>query len=1024
MVNSITIAALALCAGAFAITSLQAAPITEGQWLQLNFTDDTNPADKDNFNYFIDQSNGLKTNETTGTSTTLIDSEGNTVDGSVTVSGWQGKATVDNSSWSGMSSNTPAAGTSTWSGEEIDNFWWDATGIASITIGGLDPSLNYNVYYYSKHSSGGAERHTLDINGTTQTTAGRSGRFADGDEDLLFENIFLNGDGELVLTWGQFESEYYNPFVNAIVIEAVEAVAAPTITEGQWLQLNFAKVDNPAGKDNFNYFIDWSNGLKTNETTGTTTRMIDSLGNSVDATLTASGWQGSGSTDNSSWSGMSSNTPAAGTSTWSGDEINNFWWDSGAADTSITIGGLNPDLVYNVYFYSKLNAPTNVRKYTLDINGTTQTAAPRNARFLDGDEDLLFENISLNGSGELVLTWGADGSYNPFVNAIVIEAVAAPTITEGQWLQLNFTEGSNPAAKDNFNYFIDSSDGLKVNETIGSSTVLIDSLGSSVNGSVTVSGWGGGGTLNNSGWSGMSSNTPAAGTSTWSTDEINNFWYANGTTPVLTFDGLDASLSYNVYIYSKADAGNGGEVTTVDINGTSQDMASRADRFLDSDEDLLMQDVILDENGKLVITLLNGPGSAQYNPILTSIIIEAVDFPTQPFDVIPDNLLVNGDFTQVTNQVGDATNSWGVTGSHSTWPGSDDDRADVVGWSFYYNDPSNLVADVDTLLDGTDKMACFVTTSGLIGMNSASSYQPGLKQENILSDVTINPSLSYTFSVDVRRNGNDEKDHSSTTFTAALTQGTGAAVTDPANAVTGGSIVVLPGAQDALPNLGDEAGSAQVTTISGADLLAAQGSGQLNVIFDVVNTEVIDGPYPEAAPDPLLNPDNVSQTFVTSVSLTFIPPAGDLNKDGWVTQADVDLANLYLAGDGGDDAATRQAALIADGMTAAEALAYLNLTDFDIDSDNDFDAADVTALEALLVVPDVVIESSGFNGTSFEVQVSGLVNGTTYYLMRDSDLSDGADFTTEADSVTASSDTATLSDDTPPADQAFYQVTD
>jgi len=39
-------------------------------------------------------------------------------------------------------------------------------------------------------------------------------------------------------------------------------------------------------------------------------------------------------------------------------------------------------------------------------------------------------------------------------------------------------------------------------------------------------------------------------------------------------------------------------------------------------------------------------------------------------------------------------------------------------------------------------------------------------------------------------------------------------------------------------------------------------------------------------------------------------------------------------------------------------------------------------------------------------------------------LSDGAQFTTEADSVTASSDTATLSDDTPPANKAFYQVTD
>ena len=81
---------------------------------------------------------------------------------------------------------------------------------------------------------------------------------------------------------------------------------------------------------------------------------------------------------------------------------------------------------------------------------------------------------------------------------------------------------------------------------------------------------------------------------------------------------------------------------------------------------------------------------------------------------------------------------------------------------------------------------------------------------------------------------------------------------------------------------------------------------------------------------------------------------------------------------------------------------------------------------SLTLVPpaDVVIESSGFNGANFEVQLSGLVNGTTYYLMLDDDLSDGAQFTTEADNVTAASDTATLTHVSPPANQAFYQVTD
>lgn len=56
-------------------------------------------------------------------------------------------------------------------------------------------------------------------------------------------------------------------------------------------------------------------------------------------------------------------------------------------------------------------------------------------------------------------------------------------------------------------------------------------------------------------------------------------------------------------------------------------MLARSARFADSDEDLLFQNVVLDGNAKLVITLLNGPGSLQYNPLLNSIIIEAVAAP-------------------------------------------------------------------------------------------------------------------------------------------------------------------------------------------------------------------------------------------------------------------------------------------------------------------------------------------------------------------------------------------------------------
>ena len=160
------------------------------------------------------------------------------------------------------------------------------------------------------------------------------------------------------------------------------------------------------------------------------------------------------------------------------------------------------------------------------------------------------------------------------------------------------------------------------------------------------------------------------------------------------------------------------------------------------------------------------------------------------------------------------------------------------------------------------------------------------------------------------------------------------------------------------------------------------------------------------------------------VSLTVPVVAGDLDKDGFVTMNDVDLANSYLDGtiDGGDDAVTRQDAEIANGNTAAEALALLNLIDFDIDGDDTFDAADVTALEAL--VEPLMLGTAGMDGSgNFEVDVSGMTPGTTHYLKRSTDLVDGA-FDTTVDTLTPASAAATMTDTNPPAGAAFYKVTD
>ena len=212
------------------------------------------------------------------------------------------------------------------------------------------------------------------------------------------------------------------------------------------------------------------------------------------------------------------------------------------------------------------------------------------------------------------------------------------------------------------------------------------------------------------------------------------------------------------------------------------------------------------------------------------------------------------------------------------------------------------------------------------------------------------------------------------------------------------------------------------TQVNGADL-----NGQVNVFFSHMNPTLIPN-FPVIAPEDIGNTAIVAQVAVREISLSelYVVIAGDVTKDGVVDQADVALANSYLDGtvDGSADAATRQNDLIASGMTASEALIYLNLTEFDVDGDGYFDAADVVVLEGLIPVPPVV-DSAGLDGSGdFAVQVSGLEIGTEYFLMKDTDLSDGAVFDVVADSVTAASTTETLTDVDAGSDQAFYQVTD
>lgn len=232
--------------------------------------------------------------------------------------------------------------------------------------------------------------------------------------------------------------------------------ASAQLVQGQWLQLNFTDgwpfpPDQPGFDYNeFNYFQLENSGF--NGTTGSTA-LIDSLGNLVpNVTLTARGWQGKNwdpGSNADAWPPIDdpvdvpnsapptpANLAGRGDSTIRRDESINFWWDA-SIDTPpvVIVEGLDPNLAYNIYYYSKHSSTSIGESHTLDVNGILQTTAPRATRYDDPDEDLFFSQILTNANGELVFTWGADpaspAGFNPVLNAIFIQAVIPEPATVG-----------------------------------------------------------------------------------------------------------------------------------------------------------------------------------------------------------------------------------------------------------------------------------------------------------------------------------------------------------------------------------------------------------------------------------------------------------------------------------------------------------------------------------------------------------------------------------------------------------------
>ena len=435
------------------------------------------------------------------------------------------------------------------------------------------------------------------------------------------------------------------------------------------------------------------------------------------------------------------------------------------------------------------------------------------------------------------------------------------------------------------------------------------------------------------------------------------------------------------------------------------------------------------------ITAYSGAGTvvASYdsgsNTTTLSAILPVVPFPTLATYVHGPELIPNSDFANLENK-SVATNVHGLWYESNSFGDlteiSAGAEANLIDWSFFYDDPSNItplvgtpnVLDADTVaypLDNTFLLDTWLNEDEVM-LTSVSNYRNGMQSEDILDGVTIDADATYLFAV----SGWTETDNTGglATLTAALT--TGGDATDTLSAVPG-SLIEVP-----IANLTTE--TPLTVQLSGADLIAAQ----VNVMFNLVSTAVLPGVDPAGlAHDNVIirenfrNEDYMSKVRLDSVSLStvLVPEWGDLNRDGVVDAADESYAQSFLDGtiDGGNDAAARIAAEMAlSGGTSAEALAALNLTEFDISGDGTFDAADV-ALVLSLSGASMASTNVVFNGSDeFEIVVDGLIPTVNYHLKRTADLS--VDYTTVT-TVEATSATETFTDPTPPAGKAFYKVT-
>ncbi len=148
------------------------------------------------------------------------------------------------------------------------------------------------------------------------------------------------------------------------------------------------------------------------------------------------------------------------------DQYINFWWawnpDTSAPAETITVSGLDTNLVYDVRLYSLFPYHNN-ENLTVALNGTAKGPSDEADRWTSAATPFKWNNVAVTASGELVFsldsTGADDGSDNPILNAIVIDAVEPVSIPAIGDISISQLAGTNAvvitwATGDGFSYML------------------------------------------------------------------------------------------------------------------------------------------------------------------------------------------------------------------------------------------------------------------------------------------------------------------------------------------------------------------------------------------------------------------------------------------------------------------------------------------------------------------------------------------------------------------------------------------